>query len=165
MRPQCSLAAGKTTHSANRPGTDQAQHAVDVTAIVPKQLPHRCNCLSAVARALAAHFRTKSAMLVVVPFAFLGTQTTYTGTGFEHDFQAFDILPRPSDRQAGRRGADVGAIETGPDALGHRHRFRAARIGARCADQCAVHGMSRRVRQRHVGVAPDIGMQRNHLVN
>ena len=104
-------------------------------------------------------------MLMLVPLALGRAFIANSSAQFEHLAQYLLIGARVSYGELSSRLAYVRTIEAGPDALAHVHLFGRAGVSATEAHSRAVHEVMRRIAERLVDVAGEIGVKGDHLAD
>ena len=117
----------------------------------------------AIGRTLAAHLGAKLAMFMFLPFAFRRAFVADTRAKFENFAQHLFVRPGSPHRELASRLADVRTVEADSDTLRHVHSLGSAGVGTAETHPGTVHQMMRRIAQRLVDVAVDVGMQTDHL--
>src|SRR3954469_17153574 len=84
-----------------------------------RRLLHRRDRCPAIARAFPAHLGAQLAVLMIVARAFLATDFADARAKLERRAQRLDILAGAPHRYLAGGRADIGAIQTRPDALPH----------------------------------------------
>lgn len=102
---------------------------------------------------------------MVVTVAFVGAAIADPGARVEHDAEDFLVPTRVPHCQPSRRGADIRAVQAGPNALPHVHVFGEAGIRAARTQLRAVHRMACGRVARFMRVIGNVRMQRDHSVD